>query len=297
MNPETHDLATWRADAPSSDLRARVVEATRPTPRRLLAPRVGLAGAMLGGVAVAVLLATAPSPAVAAGALVQRAERALSAAPIVHIRERGRDATSETWFAGDRWRVTSPVGWGGDRIFRFGRLPVPENKGGPRSLWAPLTKGKGASPAKHVESRFGTGSPVATATGNDPEGNTLGVTYWSRRNGRVVAMVETADQTRDYRMEVLAPSFFPKGATLSYADRGEALLEGESVRRVQVTAERGGEYRETWMLRKRDGLPLQFSLEIGVGEAWSEERAMTFEYPTAVPPGTFDPATLAEHGP
>ena len=130
MNPETIDLSTWRADAPSSTLRMRVVEAGRPRPKLL--PRLGLAGATLAGLALTAFLLTAP---VRAEAFVRRARLALQATPRVHIYESFAgilfaDVWSQDGQERVRWRFdsvaanqaqTTQFPWNEDRF--SGRVP------------------------------------------------------------------------------------------------------------------------------------------------------------------------------
>ena len=302
MNPETTDLSTWRDDAPPTALRAQVVESARRRPVPRLLPRVGAAGAMIGGLSVAALLLTAPTPAVAglsARTLVTKAQRALAAAPRVHLREfvDGRLVT-ETWFAGDRWRVTSPVDEGGDRIFRYARLqeaiPGAVVRGGgkprgQREVLVPLG-------SLHDDRKTQPNGSYEYSIGIDRQGAPMGLTYWSRRGGKVVTMMESAPQTRDFRMEALAPSYFAKGARLAYRDLGPVADANRPARRIEITAQGQPDARQIWTLRAADGLPVRLTRERRLGSDWQESGTSTFEYPREIPASTFDPKTLAEHG-
>ena len=278
VNPET--LSTWRDDAPPADLRARALAPTRASPL----PRLGLAVAALAGAVALAVLAGSPRTAYALEprAFLAKAQRAYSAAPRVHLREFSDGSlVSETWFDRDLWRVTSPVGEGGDRIFRRTRFNItikPDPKSGETYDYA-----VGIEPG-----RTGTTTRV-DASGRVTRMDTI--EYISRRNGKIVTMSESAPQRRDFRMEAVSPTLFGKAAKLVYRDLGR-VRDG---RRIEVTTF-GSNRRLLWLVRSADGLPVRMTAQSRVLARWRDDLTTTFEYPSAMPKRIFDPQTLAEHG-
>ncbi|RYG29037.1 hypothetical protein EON81_27450 [bacterium] len=290
MNPETIDLSTWRTDAPPADLRSRALRRKRTNPL----PRLGLAA--MGAVGLGTLLVVATAP-VRAEAL-WRSAAARSGTGLVHY------VDEVHLFSDPRTRVSRSEVWlapGIKRVRISGTLP---NMGSSQpGISRPLgvndmisvTLGHGhqatrarTSALRLVQNAWKRGRISQSFPG---AGRKVPIgTFLIRRAGKRF----TVEHVSPLDFPTLTSPFDPKTITERFARSGGAKVEeiggSDRTRVLLVTGNEPWRYRIS--IDRETGLLIESDSESRDGDVWVRLTHARFDYPTSLPNGLFDPATI-----
>lgn len=117
--------------------------------------------------------------------------------------------------------------------------------------------------------------------------------HYDLKQGKVIAMTETGQQTDTFSFNTLAGDYFPIGADMRIR-KLDRLQEGEDVLDEMLVEMPAGQERMLFWVEEATDLPLRAEKQVWTGGQWYTVGKIWFEFNRLMPASLFDPHSLEQ---